>query len=287
VNSHDISTSDFFKTLGEFQSGPERPKPIYVTIDGNTGIWNEERFNQQEQKKVKVPFHTGSEWNGSILAIRWFAQQAYVEGKQSKVKRRTREFTNWDDKVEVLEIDYSKNQAERTKSLVTFNSYKEFKDWVAAEYGMAVNKALAAKESIPQQDEYSYDLWASVYVYDFELGRIVNVKLKSMSRKAVFDYRNEWKQVFEVDSISQVLTNFSSVEFDKPIHYYAAKLRGVRVLDEGEQGKVREAITQLYSWMKSFENEKPQEEKPHEPVAVISDAGQVQVEEIRLEDIPF
>lgn len=288
------SNDDFFKTLATHQGKGETPKPVYVRLDGKTGVWNELVFNETEKKNDKTPFLGGGDWKGAILLVKWFAKSKYKEGA-NKIKR-TREFNDFRlDEVEYLEIDY-KDKENGTKVLGKYENYTQFKEAMQIEYGKAVQEAIEKKEPIPAQADFMPELFGSIYIYNFDLNRVVNVKVKGKSRSALFDYLSGWRRGIEADSISQVLTSFSSVHFTDPQPYYATKFRADSVLPSDYQTKVKEAVLATLSWMKSFKEDS--EGGSLEASLVEKDEGSYQEqvidvgiksdgEEIRLEDIPF
>jgi len=264
MNTNALSTTssnaDFFKTLSTFQGGNETPRPTYIRLDGKSGMWHTSSFNQTEKKQEKKPWKGGGAWDASILLVRWFAKEKYKEGYQGPT-RRTREFADWNDEIKLLSINWD-DKENKSSEIAIYPSYHDFKDAIDAEFAQAVNVAILEKKQIPNQKDFQFDLWASAYCLDLETNRIVNVKLKGVSRKGVFDYLRNWKKAFDgVDSISQIATRFDIVEFTEPQKYYAAKFVPERVLDEGEQERVRQAILELLAWQKSFEKEETETEK--------------------------
>lgn len=291
------SNDDFFKTLATHQSKGETPKPVYVRLDGKTGVWNEQIFNETEKKNDKVPFLGGGDWEGAILLVKWFAKSRFKEG--STTTRRTREFGDFKlDEIEYLDIDY-KDKENGTKTIGKYGSYAEFKEAMQIEYGKAVNEAISKKEPIPSQADFMPELFGSIYIYNFDLNRVINVKVKGKSRSALFDYLSGWRRGVEADSISQVLTSFSSVHFTDPQPYYATKFRAKSVLPSDYQTKIKEAVLATLSWMKSFrEDHDGHEGGSLEASLVEKDEGSYTSqtidhgiksdgEEIRLQDIPF
>lgn len=295
------SNNDFFKALATHQKNGEAPKPVYVRLNGKTGVWNETVFNETEKKNDNTPFLGGGEWKGAILMVKWFAKSKYKEGA-TKIKR-TREFNDFKtDAIEYLEIDY-KDKENGTKTLGTYATYAEFKEAMQAEYGKAVNEALASKQNIPKQDDFIPDLFGSIYIYNFDLDRVVNVKVKGKSRSALFDYLSGWRRgVDEADSISQVLTSFGMTEFEsktpimkdgKPTDelekFYATKFVPDSLLPDEYQTKVKEAVLATYAWMKSFKDDEEEVQPFHgeQPGMEVDKSIKSDGQEIRLEDIPF
>lgn len=272
----------FFKTLAAFQGGSS-PKPTYVRLDGKDGKWYEQRYSEADKRNVKTPWHGGEAWEGSLLLVKFFAKAKYQEG--AKTTKRTREFSDFNQPVKLLEIDFT--QKDGTKELATYPTYAAFKEALDKEFAAATQLAVMHKKPIPSQDDFKYDLWTSLYVYDFETEKVVNIKAKGVSRKAVFDYLSSWRNGLEdetIQSYSQTRTRFEAVEYKEPkksLTYYAMRLVQHGILQPGERAKVREALMQLLQWMKSFEKDKDAED----------DAETVHVEPVTedtpLSDIPF
>lgn len=280
------NTNDFFVALATMQGSQDKPRTIKVRLNGDTGEWSESHYSEAQKKMDAIPWKKGvNPWQATILMIKYFAKEKYREGYEGPI-RRTREFT-WDEPIKLLRIDY-KAKENGTQEIGEYPDYQSFKDAMALEYGNAVNEAIRNKQPIPSQNDYTFDLWASIYLYDFESGRICNLQCKGMSRKAVFDYLKGWKNGISEDihSFSQVLTNFESVNFTEPRSFYALKLTSSDVLSEPHQMKIKEAIMALGAWMQSFKKEEVKEE-----VGGSLEASLVEKDEgsqgIRLEDIPF
>lgn len=272
------STDQFFNQLANLQGPQERPRPIKIRLNGDTGEWSESVWSEAQKKMDAIPWKRGErEWGAAILMVKYFAKEKYREGYNGPV-RRTREFT-WDEPIKLLKIDYQAKE-NGTQEIGEYPDYQSFKAAIAQEYGHAVNEAIRAKKEIPKQDEYTFDLWVSIYLYDFEKDRICNLQVKGMSRKAVFDYMKSWKRGMPetVASYSQVLTKFSSVHYTEPRSFYSMKLQVEDVLSEPHQMKVKEAVMALGAWMRSFKTEEVKEEAKAE---IRPD------EDINLSDIPF
>lgn len=282
TNLSQYQDTEFFNQLANLQGGQtDRPRPVRIRLDGKSGVWTQATYSEALKKLDHVPYKNGSkEFNATILMIKYFTKQKYKEN-QSLI-RRTREFT-WDEPIKLLEIDYSQKE-NNSKEIAEYPTYQAFKDSIASEYGKAVNEALRAKKEIPKQDDYLFDLWTSIYFYDFEQERICNLQVKGMSRKAVFDYVKSWKYGMTPDvvSYSQILTTFSSVEHTEPINFYSLNLRSDSVLSVPHQHKVREAVLALAAWMKSY---KEQESVPD--IVVPETKAYSDFTEIRLDEIPF
>lgn len=282
ANLTQYQDAEFFNQLATLQGAQsEKPRPVKIRLDGKLGTWSQATYSEALKKLDHIPYKNGSkEFSASILMIKYFTKQKYKENQN--IIRRTREFT-WEEPIKLLEIDYSQKE-NNSKEVAEYPTYQAFKDAIASEYGKAVNEALRAKKEIPKQDDYLFDLWTSIYFYDFDQERICNLQVKGMSRKAVFDYVKSWKYGMppDVASYSQILTVFSSVEHTEPINYHSLNLRSDCVLSIPHQQKVREAVIALAAWMKSY---KEQESIPD--VVVPETKTYTDFTEIKLDEIPF
>lgn len=261
---------DFFNTLALQQdTRPEYPKPIYVRLDGRAGLYNELVFNEAEKKQDKIEFQGGEKWEGAVLMVRWFAKSKWADGATKS--RRTREFNDFRlDAIEYLEMDF---KTKETTVLGKYEDYPAFKQAMKDEFGKAVQEALIKKLPMPTEDEFVPELWGSIYVYHFGLGRIVNLKVKGKSRSELFTYLSSWKRSVNVPSISQVLTEFSAVEFTEPQQYFATGFKAVSKLGQDEQTLVRTAVLEVAAWINSFKEE---------VVSVNNDGN-----DVKLDSIPF
>lgn len=243
------NSDDFFSQLASVQAQGVLGgslKPAYIRLDSESGKYFEAKWNEAEKKQDKVFM---DDLQGSILLVKWFAKQKYDE--HARIILRTREFSSFTDEwVELLKID-----GENTTTEKGFPSYQEFRNEYSTE-----NKLTGKKQS-------PFDLWASLYIYEWKKNRVINLKVKGTSRKAIFDYLRQWNKSLEKDvkSISQILTDFKSsyVQGEK-INYHVATFKTLKVLNDGEQEIVKQSVLFLVSWMKSFKKPRVQIQEAEE-----------------------
>jgi hypothetical protein len=280
------SNDDFFKTVALFQEGSgTHNRPTSVRLHGKDGVWYESTYSKAEKRKIEKPWKDGSAWSGVILMVKWFAKEKHKEGKNPQIIKRTREFGGWDQPVHLLEIDFT--QKDGTKELAVYPDYDAFKEAREQEFGKAVQAALIEKRQMPSKDDYIFDLWASVYVYDFESQKLLNIQAKKTSRAAIYEYTLSWKQDLteDVQSISQVLTRFDRSFFTEPQEYYSIKLTAESILPKDYQTKIRDVFMQLLQWMKSFEKKDVKDVEEGEMEAV-SPSEEVPTISYEIADLP-
>lgn len=276
-----MSNDDFLNMMAKTEMGEDRPRPRTLRMNGQTGMYEFRKWNK-EKKEMETEV-VGPIYEGTILMVRWFAKWKYNQSETGKAVR-TREFSTFDESIELLSMDYEKGE-EATKVIGTFNSYADFKN----EY--AVKDKVTDKVTVP------FDLWASVYLADLVKNEVVNLRLKGDSRSNLWDYLGGYKkQLVGAKALAGVLTYLSREEKAMPASkakkegdpdtYYAATFKAKRLLDPGELEKSKEGVQYLLAWMKSFKTEQEelptiQAEEPVEPIK--SFVG----DDIKVEDLPF
>lgn len=290
-NSTSLTAQDSNETFLDTMSALEKkgmnqtPMPQIIKLDGNSGLFITRKYDADAKKMVAEFFEGGKGWTGTILLVKWFAQGKYEPG--NKIVSRTREFFSFrDEPVELLQMDYAKSKEERTTVAGSYESYPDFKN------AFTTKNPLSGKESSP------FDLWFSVYVYNWSTNEIVNLRGKGTSRSNLFTYLGSYKGVLErkPKALAEVKTMFGSEAHDKPKSstaqdnekYHAISFTSLALNPSEEVTLVKNATINLMHWMDSFKSKDANGQPTrHEIVEDEIDHGVGGDQEIRLEDIPF
>jgi len=259
--------------------------PRIIRLSGDTGKYVEKSYDAQEKKSIELPFEAPFE--GVMILNRFFAQWKY-NSTPKDIKIRTREFVAFqDEEVELLKIDYSKKEEERTEVMGRFDSYQMFK---------ADNESI---DKVTNKATHPFDLWCSSYIYIPALDAVVNYRFKGKTRSSLFDFFQAYSKKLDVQALVQVMVTFGSKSEKKPAsaskeggdEYYYGTFEPTRLATNEELVKVMHATRALSDWMRSFKEEKAAtvlDEVDNEvQQATEGTIKIVRDDEISLDNIPF
>jgi len=280
-NSNNLSHEDFLRVMAQAEGGSnQRPRPKSLRLNGVTGQYEFRRWNPVAKATDRQEI--GKSWTGVILMTKYFAKWKH-DPKRTDKAVRTREFLSFrDEQIELLEIDYTKNE-HNSRSLGFFQDYQSFK-----REHVNVDK-VTGKETAP------YDLWASLYVLRLEDMQVINMQLKGKSRSNLFDYYKAYKhEQPNAVALAHVVTTFEAEPFLLPgtsenagderfsSSFHATALVGSDVMDT-----VKSSVQGLVEWMMSFNDLGDEAQTIKVTADIEQPAKKVDPNEIDPASIPF
>lgn len=227
----------------------ENARPKIIRLNGETGAFVEKAYDAQLKKQVDKPF---AAFDGVIIRCHYFAQWKF-NSTPKDIKIRTREFADFSyDQVELLKIDYSKPEAERTTTLEKYTNYGFFK-----EAQKTVDK-ITGKESTP------FDLWVSQYIYIPSQKVIVNYRFKGETRSSHFDFLNTYRDRLKVNKLIRALVRFGSgaktmakSDSGESKVYYYGTFEALEPTSNELRKEVAAVGMELDKWINSYKEKEP------------------------------
>lgn len=273
-------------------SGQTFLNPMKIEFNGQLGKYFKRYWDDQKKEMVKEEFV--QTWAGTILNPIFHYYKWKYDPKNTKITRKTREFSDFDSQIELLKIDYNEeDKSKRTTSLGFFNGLEELK----AKYGIKDPDTGAVK--------FPWDLNESVYIYVHELDVIVNFHFDSSStREAFWNYQKEsvYKSINGVQddtikAFAQVKTRFGTSDVithptlknddGTPKQYYSGTFSSVGLNTQEELMRIMDFKTQLSAWMQSFKTNKSEPAKALTETDVVKALPAKSEGDIDLSSIPF
>ena len=272
------SVDQFVNALASLEASQRTniPAPKQVRLNGNEGTFSAMQWDAEKKEMTFVPFgdNKNTEWYGTVLFTRYFAQWKFKE--KARFKIRTREFSTFHEPIELLKIDNENKDAENETK--TFANYAEFK------------KAYGVKDQMTDDIAYPFDFWCSVYVYVPLQDEVVNYRFKGDTRSNFFDWMNDYKQE-GIKHMTELCVRFGQQEKQMPARdgqvaktYFAGTFTTFNKNLEPVMLKIMQSFAYVQSWMKQYQN-KPDAHATIEAEAIPT--IQVEQDTIDLDSIPF
>ena len=264
--------------------------PLKIDFNGQIGKYTKRYFDEAKGESVKEDF--AQEWTGTILSPVFHYYQWKYDPKKSREMRRTREFVDFNEPLEVIHINYDEqDKSKRTQSLGHYASADALKQ----KYGIVDPDSGDVK--------YPWRLVESLYIYVHELDQVVNYQFDSATtRDAFWDYKKpsgyrsiNGAIVEDVTSFAQVKTTFGSSDSithptlknddGTPKVYYSGTFKSSSTNAIEELKRIMEVTQELRAWMMSFREER--KVLTDLDVAKASALEAPKSDEIDLSQIPF
>jgi len=244
-----------FEQRQKMQYATDRiPQPNSIKFNGSTGLFSVSHYD--EEKKERVSNDLGGQFEGVILAVRYFIRWKYQDNAPFDI--RSREFSLFkDEQIELLKYDNANRGAE--PSVKHFMDYDHFK----SVYGQ--------KDIETDKVKMPHDLWVSLYI--LVDGKIERFRFCGTSRGSWFDYKNSGVLLSLVVTLfkgSEPIQSNILDENGQPKCYHS-----VQFINQGDipvemrQGVVT-ASTDLDIWMRAWEEKRKGSPilEPQQPVVI-------------------
>jgi len=236
------------------------PTPPAMKFHGDRGIYSIGCRNK-ETKEFEFT-DIGKEWQGVVLAVRWFVR--WKHDPNSTLDVRTKEFQNFtDERITLLKIDKQNRGGEAPS--------KDYQDYQAFKQSFVKEDEITGKKSSP------YDLHFSLYILRGDT--VVRYRGKGLTRSGWFDYSKE------VLAPTTVLTQFGcseKIELDQvdpetgeKKFYYTGTFASVDPAPAEMRAAVMRSSKELHAWFASYE----QSQEAIEPMTPIAAPEVAQIAE--------